>query len=225
MAWRDLDPRTHPFDADVLEVAIVAAVVGYRDRMADPTIRSEVEQKIGDAIETHAGAWANGWNWVATEPGGGGPTSGWCCSSDSVFRDDDPDWRATSSRAVAALLDWRGYLEELDAVFAHLRAETASMDVATELETAMQRIVSVVVAHTTASDAWYNTLGAAIRWYIEQAQLSGDPQAIETQIESISSGRFESWVAPSASQVAEGSSELGRSLAPLLTAGPRDALA
>ncbi len=96
-------------------------------RIARRIDRSAVVLDLDRLFYARLGAWAGGWRWAATEPGGGGPVRGWCCERDSVFRDDDPDALATAHRALAALADWRAYLVELAGHFAALRAEAADL--------------------------------------------------------------------------------------------------
>lgn len=226
MSWSELDPASHPFDRERVEAAIEVAVSSFADRMSEPGINTACVGLIDRVIATHAGTWASGWTWAASEPGGGGPVGGWCCEADSVFREDDESWRDTAARAFAALVDWRDFLEELAVVFAHLRAETASMPVALELALAVQKIVSIVVARTQASDAWYGTLEAALRWYVELAGLSPhDDQPLDDIVSRAVEGRFESWVAPSAEVTAANAEHIAEDLARQLGADQRDALA
>ncbi|MFT3700474.1 MAG: Fic family protein [Kofleriaceae bacterium] len=226
MTWAELDPSTHPFDKDEAEVVIVQAVAGFKDQFGDASVRGSVANLLQRSIVTHAGEWAAGWTWAATEPGGGGPVNGWCCESDSVFREDDPDWRTTATRALNALIDWREYLEELAIVFAHLRAETGTMDVERELGTAIQKIIGVVVERTAASDAWYHTLETAVRWYVELAGLHATGnQTLAQIVERAVSGHFESWVAPSRENATANSQTIAAQLAHQVEAEQRDALA
>jgi len=185
LRWLDLDPTTHAFAPRAAEArlqAIVAAAVG------NPHGRDHCERQIGQAILEVYGTWAAGWCWSPTEPGGGGPSRGWCCARDSVLRDGDPGPQTTVERALGALASWRGFLEELAVRFAALRAEEASV------ERAAARLLPFVLERTSAEDAWYRTFATVVAWYAEP--LVGDIATMRDQVHELVSGRFSSWMTP-----------------------------
>lgn len=71
--------------------------------------------------------------------------------------DGDPDFTATVDRAIAAVIDWHAVLVTIDTTFAMLRAETASLPVAKEIELVASRLLAFVIERTSAEDAWYET--------------------------------------------------------------------
>jgi hypothetical protein len=82
---------------------------------------------------------------------------GWCCARDSFFRKDDADTMASVDRVVAALEEWRSFLEDLARSFARLRQSTASLPLGEALERAAGQLLPAVVERTGAEDAWYAT--------------------------------------------------------------------
>lgn len=237
--WADLDPGTHPFDLEQVRGPIEALVL--EAARADPVDREGLVLAIDRLLLVEHGAWTGGWRWAASEPGGGGPVRGWCCSQHSVFRADDPDPLATARRALAAIARWRDYLVELAARFAELRAEAAGPehgrtsgppagegarpDLARAAERAAARLLPFVVERTGAEDAWYQTFAIALGWYLEELTgVHGDKQ-LQELVEEVTSGRFQSWIGPDEETAREACAALGAAVANAEPPGPRDALA
>ena len=224
LAWADLDPRTKPFDRDLLRVEIDAVIRSYASTFGQANApRAEIVSALDRAIHRAAGTWACGWTWCASEPGGGGPTQGWCCERDSVFHADDPDAMTTATRAFEAVLDWRAFLDELVVAFAMLRAQTASLPVATEVERAAARLLAIVIDRTHAEDAWYNTLARTLIWYLEDAGMSDS--VTERYVAQTIAGRFDSWMTPDDDAAQAVFADLGARVAERTTDAPRDSLA
>jgi len=185
LRWLDLDPETHAFEPRAAEPRlrrIVAAAARSEHG------RRHCETQINDAIlETH-GAWAGGWCWAPNEPGGGGPSRGWCCSRDSVLRDDDASPETTVERALGALASWREFLEELARRFATMRVA------GTTVEHAAAELLPYILDRTSAEDAWYRTFAASVAWFAEP--LAGDVEKMRGAVHALVSGRFESWMTP-----------------------------
>jgi hypothetical protein len=223
LPWADLDPRTHAFDREVVEVAIEVVVRSHAAEFGRASVsRRTIQRELDDAILAHAGPWACGWRWAPTEPGGGGPVAGWCCASDSVFAEGDRDARATSTRALGAVVSWREFLVDLDLRFARLRIETAGMAMAEEIARAASRLLVHVIDKTSCEDAWYATFTRTLTWYLQAAGL-GDHEAM---IDQAVRGRFESWIAPSDDVAVATCAEVARRLGDTLGEGElRDALA
>ncbi|MFZ6183124.1 hypothetical protein [Nannocystis pusilla] len=138
--WSDVDPAGHEFDLEPARRIVgrlVQATVADRGaswRAVPQKLRDGLIEQFDREFVGEYGAWASGWHWAASEPGGGGPVRGWCCSRDSLFRRDDPDPQATVERVVAALGEWRQYLVDLAAAFADLYQETADLSLADQVE-------------------------------------------------------------------------------------------
>lgn len=220
--WSDLAPGVHPFDPELAR-APLSALVLEAARVEEPD-REVLAQEIHRLLLTHHGAWAGGWSWAASEPGGGGPVRGWCCPRDSVLRDDDPGPLATVDRALAALADWRGYLELLTAQFAELRAEAASLSLDAAVERAAARLLPLVLERTGAEDAWYATFTLSLCWFLDDLVGEQDSEHTKELVSKVVSGRFSSWITPDDATARETFTELGAAVA---SADPpvRDALA
>ncbi len=130
-----------------------------------------------------------------------------------------------STRIVAALVEWRGFLEELAAVFAELHVTHTEPAIEDRVESAAAHLLPIVVQRTHAEDAWYSTFRRVLGWYLESA--GHDPEVFDEAVATVISGRFESWVTPSTDTASTACAELGYEVA-LAVADPprpRDALA
>jgi hypothetical protein len=223
LPWAELDPRTHAFDVERVRPALEALVAAAAPRFRRKPPREELEAAIGAAIVAEYGPWAAGWRWSPTEPGGGGPARGWCCSRDSVFAASDRTPQDTVERALAALADWRQYLGELDIQFAMLRLELVAFELAKEIELAAARLLAFVGERTGGEDAWYATFAQALIWYLEAAGMS-EARAHAAVAETVR-GRFESWSTPAPEVGHAVCAELGAVVAGRVAEVPRDALA
>jgi hypothetical protein len=215
LRWHDLDPRDRPFDERPAREAtekLVSRWVATRPRRDpdDHDGNDELEDAIDRALVEKYGAWAAGWNWAATEPGGGGPVRGWCCSRDSLLRPEDPSPKTSVDRVVAALGDWRSYLGELSDLFATLRDENAGLPLEAGVERAAARLLPLVLERTEASDAWYWTFKHALTWYLESTGC--EKKLVEAAIAPVVSGRFSSWCAPDPEYARTVCTELGHVL-------------
>ncbi|WUD77170.1 Fic family protein [Streptomyces sp. NBC_00510] len=64
---------------------------------------------MSHALVERYGRWAVGWRWAHDEGDfDGGPVGNWCCPRDSITTPEE-----TLARVVAALCEWRGWLESL----------------------------------------------------------------------------------------------------------------
>lgn len=218
LRWSDLDPTNRSFDAGPARTVAEECVLGG---VRDPSL---VEASLDRALLAEYGAWAAGWRWATSEPGGGGPVRGWCCPRDSILRSDDPGPTTTADRAVGALREWHGFLCDLAEIFRALRDATAAMPIEQAVEHAAGRLLPVVLERTSNEDAWYQTFARVLRWYLESA--GHPPERVQEAVDGVVEGRFESWVAPNDQTGRATCSELGREVAQSLLAdfGPRDAL-
>ncbi len=222
--WSELDPAAHPFDPERVRAPIEALVLEAA-RAGDAVDRDAVEQGIELLLLDAYGPWAAGWRWSASEPGGGGPVRGWCCARHSVLREDDPDARATIERALAAVASWRGYLDELAARFAGLRAEAAGLALEDTVERAAARLLPLVLERTGAEDAWYATFSTTLGWFLDALVGERDAEPLKPLVDGVVSGRFESWIGPDADTARKTFAELGEAVAGAEPGAPYDALA
>lgn len=215
----DVDPASHPFDP-----APARRIAEAKIRGAHGGDREALEASIDRALAAAYGAWAAGWTWAASEPGGGGPVRGWCCARDSLLRADDAGPEASIERVVSAVAEWRLYLVELAATFGALHEETADLPIEQGVERAAARLLPAIVERTRAHDAWYATFTRVVAWYLE---ASGHDHSTSALVRAVVSGRFESWVAPDPETARTVCSTIGReaAFAAIASTSPPDALA
>lgn len=231
LRWADVDPNTRAFDpgpARALVERLVLERAGHgpsRQALDRHVDRDELERAVDRGLIAEYGAWAAGWRWAASEPGGGGPVRGWCCARDSFFRKDDVDTMASVDRVVAAFVEWRSFLEVLARSFSRLRASAATLLLGEALEHAAGQLLPTIVERTGAEDAWYATFEQVLGWYLEVAGV--DFAMHRSVLHPIVSGRFHSWIAPDPEIARETCGEIGRAVAHAMTAPTvaRDAVA
>jgi hypothetical protein len=231
LRWADLDPAARAFDPSSVRPLVERLVLGRAglgpsrqalDRHVDP---HDLERAVDRALIAECGAWAAGWRWAASEPGGGGPVQSWCCAPHSLFLPDDADTMASVDRVVEALTEWRTFLEEIARSFATLRKSTEGLALEETLERVAAQLLPAIVERTGAEDAWYATFEQVLGWYLETTGV--DPAVYRGTLREIVSGRFHSWIAPDPEVARDTCIEIGRAVAEKVRAPAvtRDALA
>ncbi len=212
LTWDELDAARGPLDLAPARTAVTQIVAQARMRGPKSGRRQPLdllEDDIDRALIERYGAWAMGWNWACSEPGGGGLVRAWCCPEHSLFRRGEPP-EATVERVLAALMGWHEVIGALAAEFGRLvPADGASL--AEIVEHAAAALVAWVVERTDATDAWHGTFAAVLAWYLQAWALDGAGAGAE--IERVVSGRFESWIAPDAAKLKSTCAELGAAIA------------
>jgi hypothetical protein len=104
-------------------------------------------------------------------------------------------------------MEWRAFLEELAAEFTALHEQIADLPVDEGVERAAARLLPRIVERTGAEDAWYATFERVLSWYLESA--GHDPEVFRCVVRTVVSGRFESWVVPTADTARTACLELG----------------
>ncbi|GAB7035316.1 hypothetical protein AB0G35_06380 [Streptomyces sp. NPDC021749] len=155
------------------------------------------------------GTWARHWNWTVGEAGG--VVGSWCCGPVSVGTPDE-----TAARAVAALLEWRDWLEELAARFRELAPspEATPEERSWHLERAAIRLVTLVLDRTGGESGWHGQCRLALEWFLTASGT--DPAAAGAAVEAAIGGRFRSWVTPGPTLI----DSVGEDLAVGLTGRP-----
>jgi hypothetical protein len=190
-----VDPRRHPFESDDDAAAELASLVAplLPSAEAAPEDRRRSLDSVTGFLVGRYGRWACGWNWSVGEGDlDGGVVEAWCCSSHSVTTPD-----ATAPLVVAALQEWRDWLEDLAERFAALAASGNTPASAGDLwfwERACTRLVTVVADRTQAASGWYGHCMQVLRWFLAYNGIS-DGRAEEI-VRAAVGGRFRSWVAP-----------------------------
>lgn len=211
LPWSVVDPTGIPFDPAPAYIIAHKHLAALRSGEFVPAARGRYELELDLDLDliAHYGAWASGWNWT---PSHGGPVA-------------HPAPAAGIEGAVASLMRWRAFLEELALLQLSLREETDGLPIEDRIERAATRYLPLVLELTGADDAWYGTFEVVLRWHVESLGLV-DPR-VATIIDGIVSGVFESWCAPSSAVAESVCAELGLRVGELHASpvDPADALA
>ncbi|MEV6902711.1 hypothetical protein [Amycolatopsis sp. NPDC051372] len=186
LTWAEVDPAEHPFDA-VTAAGIIASVPWAAG--------DDWTEAVLAALDRQLGPWTRGWAWARDEGDfGGGPVASWCCGAHSVTTPAE-----TSARALAALREWRGWLERLAELFATHALPAGSPEARPAAwERAVPVLVEEVVDRTGAGDAWYRHCAQVLQWFLAYHGIAG-----VRLVEEAVGGRFQSWTAPEDSDVAD----------------------
>lgn len=135
------------------------------------------------------GPWAQHWNWSTGSIGG--VVSSWRFGSVAFTTPDE-----TAARAVAALLEWREWLEGLAERFAELAPppHASPEDRSWHLERASVRLVTLVLDRTGAESGWYRACHMTLEWFLTSTGM--DPVDAERAVADAIGGRFRSWEQP-----------------------------
>jgi hypothetical protein len=218
LTWPEVDPQRHLFVWDETEETLVTAAIkelmppvldGYEGSWRAE--RRFVRHLTEFYVERY-GPWAQDWNWTVGEGDvDGGVVGSWCCGAHSVTTPDE-----TAARAVAALLEWRGWLEELAERFAELAPppQAGPEERSWHLERAAVRLVTRIVDLTGGESGWYGTCNLTLEWFLTSNGM--DLQAARAAVADAIGGRFESWVRPGTTVI----DAVGEDLAVGLTGHP-----
>ncbi|MET9532556.1 MULTISPECIES: hypothetical protein [unclassified Streptomyces] len=211
LTWAEVDPLRHPFELDEDEAEALAACVAplLPGADADEENRPHSLDPVTECLVERYGRWACGWNWSVGEGDtDGGVVGVWCCAADSVTTADE-----TSSLVVTALLEWRGWLEELAQRFAALAPPSHSAVSSVDpwhWERACTRLVTVVADRTRAESGWYGHCMQVLAWFLTCSGV--DQERAREIVESAVGGLFGSWIAPDAAVVDSASSRFAHTV-------------
>ncbi|MFK0050012.1 hypothetical protein ACIQU4_39080 [Streptomyces sp. NPDC090741] len=211
LTWTDVDPLRHPFELDddaARELtSLVAPLLPDADAVEDDRWRSL--QPVTDFLVGQYGPWACGWNWSVGEGDtDGGVVEVWCCSSHSVTTKE-----ATAPLVVAALLEWRDWLEDLAERFSALTPPAQPGGQAVDpwhWERACTRLVTAVADRTQADSGWYTHCMQVLGWFLAYNGI--DEERAREIVKTAVGGRFDSWIAPDATVVDAVSSGFARTI-------------
>ncbi|MCG6500032.1 hypothetical protein [Kitasatospora sp. A2-31] len=191
--WEESDPARHSFAWDEDEEEHLRSLV----REWVPPVLSGMagwwqgerwcESQVDAIIRQRYGTWAWGWNWYHYDSG---PVGNWTGGPSSVTTPNE-----TADRAVAALLEWREWLERTAQRFAELAPppDASPEDRSWHLERACVRLVTHTM-DSGADNAWRGQTSIVLGWFL---QSTGMDQAEAAQaVENAIGGRFKSWVTP-----------------------------
>lgn len=227
LGWDEVDPARHPFDAamaaEVVRRLAPASSVPVRPAADNDSVGFGWVREIGEpwvdalarAMVERFGLWAVGWQWAKDEGDfGGGPVESWCCAVHSL---DEPE--VTLRRVTNALLEWRGWLEDLAERFDRFPLDgLSSADRIAMWERGAVHLIDHIVVRTGAGDAWYRHCAQVLTWFLIRWGVSVD--RAERLVDEAIGGRFESWCAPADTQVAAVAGKIARS-ADTKKAGPK----
>jgi hypothetical protein len=229
LSWDEVDPTRHPFDS--ASVGQVVYSLGPTRRvprrpdvpMADPAMSawSWGEGKLWADAMSHAlveryGRWAVGWRWSHDEGDfDGGPVGSWCCPRDSITTPDE-----TLAGVVAALCEWRGWLESLAGWFEAYPLDLAAVDGQRILwENAVRNLILQVTDRTGCGSGWHRHCSQVLTWFLSRWGIERD--AAQELVDQAIGGRFHSWTGPDQVLVEDVAEHLALSLRP--NAGPGSA--
>lgn len=207
LTWADVEPRRHRFSASSARGAVrklaPASAASWAARKSD----DEWADAMARAVVERFGKWACGWRW-ATDEGdfGGGPVSSWCCARHSISTREE-----TLERVSDALVEWRGWLEDLAERFD--RFPLAGLPAAEQVamwERGAVHLIHRVVERTGAGDAWYGHCAQVLTWYL--ARWGVAERQAERLVDRAIGGRFDSWAGPDESVVVDVAEQLARSV-------------
>lgn len=218
--WDDVDPGRHGFDADAARDAVRALAPASAVPTRPPGAAGGEEgfgwaREDGDAwadammraVVERFGPWACGWRWAMDEGDfGGGPVASWCCANHSVSTPAE-----TVDRVAEALVEWRGWLEDLAESFdRYPLAGLPEADQASVWERGAVHLIHHVTDRTGAGDAWYVHCAQVLTWFLDRWGVAGDRAKL--LVAEAVGGRFASWIEPAETVVDEVAGQLARSI-------------
>ncbi|MEU9347887.1 Fic family protein [Streptomyces sp. NPDC048278] len=227
LSWDEVDPARHPFDhaaaARVVRSLGPARCVPSRPDVSrgDPAMSawSHGEGSLWAAAMSYAlmrryGRWAVGWRWAHDEGDlDGGPVGSWCCPRDSISTPEE-----TLDRVVAALGEWREWLESLAGRFEAYPLDPAGIEDQRILwERVARNLILQVVDRTGCGSGWYGHCEQVLRWFLDRWGFA--PDDARDLVREAVGGRFHSWTSPDTVLVDDIAEHLARSLPP--SRGPR----
>lgn len=204
LSWDEVDPSRHPFDpssaAQVVGLLGPAQCVPRRPEVsvADPVMSAwdDGEGELWADAMSHAlaeryGHWAVGWRWARDEGDfDGGPVGSWCCPQDSITTPEE-----TLARVVAALCEWRAWLESLAGWFDAYPLEPAvAADQRIPWEQAARNLILQVVDRTGHGSGWHRHCAQVLTWFLQRWNVPAE--VAEALVDEAIGGRFHSWTSP-----------------------------
>ncbi|MFI0813844.1 Fic family protein [Streptomyces echinatus] len=164
---------------------------------------------MSHALAEHYGRWTVGWRWAHDEGDfDGGPVGNWCCPRDSITAPEE-----TLARVVAALCEWREWLESLAGWFdAYPLDLTEVEDQRILWERAARNLILQVTDRTGCGSGWYGHCHQVLTWFLSHWGVASE--VAEELVDEAIGGRFESWTGPDPVLVDDVAERLAQSLRP-----------
>ncbi|MFB6634479.1 Fic family protein [Streptomyces sp. NPDC056362] len=204
LTWDDVDPTRHPFDSasapEVVRSLGPAQRVPSRPEL--PLGETAMDawswdagkpwaEAMAHALVEHYGRWTVGWRWAHDEGDfDGGPVGNWCCPRDSITTP-----RETVARVVAALCEWRAWLESLAGWFDAYPLDLAGIEDQRILwERGARNLILQVVDRTGCGSGWHGHCRQVLTWFLSRWGVA--PDLAREWVEEAIGGRFASWTGP-----------------------------
>ncbi|MGW2082551.1 Fic family protein [Streptomyces sp. NPDC001939] len=222
LTWDEVDPARHPFDsASVTQVVYSLGPASRVPRRPDVPLTDPAMSEwswdegkpwadaMSHALVERFGRWAVGWRWAHGEGDfDGGPIGSWCCPRDSMTTPEE-----TLARVVAALCEWRGWLESLAEWFeAYPLDLTTASDQQILWERAARNLIRQVVDRTGCDSGWHGHCDQVLTWFLSRWGVA--PDIAQGLVDRAIGGRFESWTGPDTELVGDVAERLALSLTP-----------
>ncbi|MFE5818893.1 Fic family protein [Streptomyces sp. NPDC056479] len=222
LTWDDVDPARHPFDhgsaPSVVGSLGPARTVPSRPDAphGDPAVHAWSWDKgqpwadaMSHALAEHYGRWTLGWRWAHDEGDfDGGPVGNWCCPTHSITTPEE-----TLERVVAALCEWREWLESLAGWFEAYPLDLSDIEGQRILwERAARNLILQVTDRTGCGSGWYGHCHQVLTWFLSRWGVA--PDLGRKLVDEAIGGRFGSWTGPDPELVEDVAERLARSLRP-----------
>ncbi|NEB04914.1 Fic family protein [Streptomyces sp. SID13726] len=222
LSWDDVDPARHAFDS--ASAARVVRSLGpartlpgdrggpYGDPPAggpSPNAGRRWSDAMAYALVEHYGRWTLGWRWAHDEGDfDGGPVGNWCCARHSITTPQE-----TLDRVVAALCEWREWLESLAGRFEAYPLDLAGIEDQRILwDRTTRNLILQVVDRTGCGSGWYGHCRQVLTWFLSRWGVA--PDLAQELVGEAIGGRFESWTGPDPALVDDVAEQLALSLRP-----------
>ncbi|WUT66009.1 Fic family protein [Streptomyces sp. NBC_00683] len=217
-----MDPARHRFDS-ASAVQVVHSLgparcvprrpdVPFADRAMSAWSHGEATlwaDAMSHALVQHYGRWTVGWRWAHDEGDfDGGPVGNWCCPRDSITTPEE-----TLARVVAALCEWRGWLESLAGWIEAYPLDLADVGEQRILwERAAHNLILQVTDRTGCGSGWHGHCHQVLTWFLSRWGI--EPDAARDLVDQAIGGRFLSWTGPDIVLVEDIAEQLALSLRP-----------
>ncbi|MFF9803158.1 cell filamentation protein Fic, partial [Streptomyces rochei] len=222
LTWDDVDPTRHFFDSAsapqvVWSLGPARRVPSRPDiPLGDPAMNAwswgegqAWADAMSQALAEHYGRWTVGWRWAHDEGDfDGGPVGNWCCPRDSITTPQE-----TLARVVAALREWREWLESLAGWFDAYPLDLAGIEDQRILwERAARNLILQVTDRTGCGSGWHGHCRQVLTWFLSRWGVA--PGLAQELVDEAIGGRFASWTGPDIVLVEDVAERLALSLRP-----------
>ncbi|MGW2939546.1 Fic family protein [Streptomyces sp. NPDC001156] len=222
LTWGDVDPTRHFFDS--VSAPQVVRSLGPAGRVpsrpdipfGDPAMSAwswgegqSWADAMSHALAERYGRWTVGWRWSHDEGDfDGGPVGNWCCPRDSITTPQE-----TIARVVAALCEWREWLESLAGWFDAYPLDLAEVEDQRILwERAARNLILQVTDRTGCGSGWHGHCRQVLTWFLSRWGVT--PDLAQELVDEAIGGRFASWTGPDPVLVEDVAERLALSVRP-----------